>query len=551
LWSDNRYKQRVLLTVTTTFQPATDLGHLLRKHPARVHSLELSFGRAHVFYPEATNDRCTAALLLDIDPVGLVRNRRGPAGAGRALEQYVNDRPYVASSFLSVAIAEVFGSALSGKSKERPELVDRPLPLQVGISVLPCRGGEAFLRRLFEPLGYTVSATGHRLDDKFADWGESAYFSVMLEGTLPLRQLLTHLYVLMPALDNDKHYWVGDDEVEKLLRHGEGWLTSHPEREAITTRYLKYRRSLIQDALGRLIGEEDADPDAVQEAHAQEEAQVEERLSLNEQRLGAVVAALKSCEAKRVIDLVCGEGRLLQALLKEKQFEKIVGMDVSHRALEIAHDRLKLDRPPPNQKERIRLIQGSLMYRDKRLAGFDAASVVEVIEHLGPARLAAFERVVFECAKPGTVVLTTPNVEYIVKWERLPAGKFRHKDHRFEWTRSQFQSWANGIAERFGYSVRSSRSVRKRPQWERRHRWGCRPQQPVRPGEAGGQPEARAPGDLPTGPSGLPRHRVQRHLASPPVSGVEPTPSSRPCNRRGPPATSPAIWERRSRWNGQ
>jgi 3' terminal RNA ribose 2'-O-methyltransferase Hen1 len=444
----------VLLTITTTYQPATDLGHLLRKHPARVHSAELSFGRAHVFYPEATAERCSAALLLDIDPVGLVRNRRGPAGEGRALEQYVNDRPYVASSFLSVAIADVFGSALSGKSKERPELVDRPLPLRVRISVLPCRGGEAFLRRLFEPLGYTVSATGHRLDDKFEDWGESPYYTVMLEGTLPLRQLLTHLYVLMPVLDNDKHYWVGDDEVDKLLRHGEGWLASHPEREVITARYLKYRRSLIQDALGRLVGEEDPDPDAAQETHAQEEAAMEERVSLNEQRLGAVVAALKSCGAKRVIDLGCGEGRLLQALLKEKQFDQIVGMDVSHHALEIAQNRLNLDRLPPMQKERIRLVHGSLMYRDKRLADFDAASVVEVIEHLDPPRLAAFERVVFECAKPALVVLTTPNAEYNVKWESLPAGKFRHKDHRFEWTRSEFQSWASGIAGRFGYGVR-------------------------------------------------------------------------------------------------
>jgi 3' terminal RNA ribose 2'-O-methyltransferase Hen1 len=454
LSSISRYKHGVLLSITAKFQPACDLGHLLRKHPAGVHSVALNFGQAHVFYPEATNERCTAALLLDIDPVGLVRNRRGPSGEGRALEQYVNDRPYVASSFLSVAIAEVFGSALSGKSKDRPELVDRPLPLEVRISVLPCRGGEGFLRRLFEPLGYAVSATAHRLDPKFEEWGESPYYTVILVGTLPLRQLLSHLYVLMPVLDNNKHYWVGDDEVEKLLRRGEGWLPSHPERDLIATRYLKYRRDLIQDALGRLVGEEDPDPDGAQEAHAQEEAAMEEPISLNEQRLGAVVAALKRCGAKRVIDLGCGEGRLLQALLKERQFDQIVGMDVSHRALEIARSRLNLDRLPPTQKERIRLIQGSLMYRDKRLADFDAASVVEVIEHLDPPRLAAFERVVFECAKPATVVLTTPNAEYNVRWESLPAGRFRHKDHRFEWTRSQFESWANQIAGRFGYGVR-------------------------------------------------------------------------------------------------
>src|SRR5207302_5231655 len=142
-------------------------------------------------------------------------NRRGPAGEGRTLEQYVNDRPYVASSFLSVAIADVFGSALAGKSKERPELVETPIPLSAKLSVLPCRGGEEFLRRLFEPLGYAVTAKSYPLDDKFAEWGDSAYFTVTLEGNLRLRELLTHLYVLIPVLDNDKHYWVGEDEVAK------------------------------------------------------------------------------------------------------------------------------------------------------------------------------------------------------------------------------------------------------------------------------------------------------------------------------------------------
>ena len=444
----------MLLRITTTHQPATDLGYLLRKNPARVQSFSQSFGTAHVFYPEATNERCTAALLLEVDPVGLVRNRRGPSGNGRSLEQYVNDRPYVASSFLSVAIAEVFGSAMSGTSKERPELAEAPLPLQATLSVLPCRGGEEFLRRLFEPLGYTVTAKNYPLDDKFADWGPSQYFTVTLEGRLPLHQLLTHLYVLIPVLDNDKHYWVGDDEVAKLLRHGEGWLSTHPEREIITTRYLKHRRSLINDALAQLVEAEDPEIEETQECHAQEEAKVEERISLNEQRLGSVLAALKNSGARRVLDLGCGEGKLLQLLLKDRQFEEIVGMDVAYRGLEIAKDRLHLDRLPDIQRKRIQLLHGSLMYRDKRLAGFDAAAVVEVIEHLDPPRLAAFERVLFESARPATVVITTPNVEYNVKWETLPAGKFRHKDHRFEWTRAEFQSWATNIAGRFGYSVR-------------------------------------------------------------------------------------------------
>lgn len=444
----------MLLTLTTAHQPATDLGYLLRKNPSRSQSFSLTFGTAHVFYPVAKNEQCTVALLVEVDPVGLVRNRRGPRGEGGALEQYVNDRPYAASSFLSVAIAEVFGSALAGKSKERPELVETPLPLRVVLSALPCRGGEEFLRKLFEPLGYAVSASRLPLDDMFPEWGESAYHRVELEARLPLQRLLTHLYVLVPVLDNDKHYWVGDDEVEKLLRHGEGWLPTHPERENITRRYLKHQRSLVDDALAQLVEDDDPDPDAAAEVQAAEEEVVERSISLNEQRLGSVLAALKASGATRVLDLGCGEGRLLQALLKEKQFVQIVGMDVSHRMLETARDRLHYDRLPPIQKERVRLLHGSLIYRDQRLAGFDAAAVVEVIEHLDTARLVAFERVLFECARPKFIVITTPNREYNVKWETLPAGKFRHRDHRFEWTRGEFQEWANRVAARFGYGVR-------------------------------------------------------------------------------------------------
>jgi 3' terminal RNA ribose 2'-O-methyltransferase Hen1 len=444
----------MLLTLTTTHAPATDLGFLLHKNPARAQSFELSFGQAHVFYPEAGAERCTVALLLEVDPVGLVRNRRGPAGEGFALEQYVNDRPYVASSFLSVAIAQVFGSALSGHSRERPDLVDTAIPLQARISVLPCRGGEDLLRRLFEPLGYAVTAERAPLDERFPDWGEGVYFTVELSGTVTLQSLLRHLYVLVPVLDNDKHYWIGDEEVQKLLRHGEDWLARHPEKDQIVRRYLKHRTYLARAALAQLLDDDQKDVDDAEETHAAEEQRVEEKIRLHDQRHGAVVAALKAGGAARVLDLGCGSGKLLDRLMEDKQFEQVVGVDVSHRALEIAADRMRLDRLPEKQRNRLQLFQGSLIYRDKRLAGFDAAAVVEVIEHLDPPRLAAFERVLFQFARPRTVVLTTPNVEYNVKFETLPAGQFRHKDHRFEWTREQFRQWATAVAERFAYSVR-------------------------------------------------------------------------------------------------
>jgi 3' terminal RNA ribose 2'-O-methyltransferase Hen1 len=441
----------MLLTISTTHRPATDLGFLLHKHPDRFQSFEMGFGKTHVFYSEASAERCTACMLLDVDPVGMVRGRRGEQKF--LLTQYVNDRPYVASSFMSVALAQVLSSAMQGKCKDRTELTSTPIPLEARMEVLPVRGGERFLHEIFEPLGYAVLAERHNLDQKFPDWGASPYYSVSLSKTTTLAELLTHLYVLIPVFDNAKHYFVGQDELDKLIEKGQGWLGAHPLKELIARRFLKFQSSLYREALSRLV--EDEQPAESDEAPTGQQAEesLERPISLNDQRLGTVMAALRASGARRVLDLGCGEGKLLRELLKDRQFEQIVGLDVSIRSLEAAKDRLRLERLPPMQAERIKLLHGSLIYRDQRLHGFDAAAVVEVIEHLDPPRLSAFERVLFEFARPATVVLTTPNAEYNSKWESLPAGQYRHPDHRFEWTRAQFQSWANGIGERFGYSA--------------------------------------------------------------------------------------------------
>jgi 3' terminal RNA ribose 2'-O-methyltransferase Hen1 len=443
----------MLLTITTTHQPVDDLGYLLHKHPGRFQSFDLSFGKAHVYYPEVGPDRCSACLLLGVDSVGMVRSKNPDQSF--LLAQYVNDRPYTASSFMSVAISQVFGSALQGRCKDRPELAAMAIPLTARIDVLPVRGGEHFLRAVFAPLGYEVQAVRFPLDECFPDWGESPYFSVTVEKTTTLAELLTHLYVLIPVFDGKKHYWVGEDEMEKLLAKGEGWLACHPEKEEIARRYLRFQPSLFRMALARLVQEEE--PAEAEEEDDRRQVKIEEVLekpiSLNEQRLGAVVAALRASGARRVLDLGCGAGSLIRELLKDKQFEEIVGLDVSIRTLEAAQRRSKVDRLPTTQANRLKLIHGSLMYRDRRLDGFDAAAVVEVVEHLDPPRLSAFERVLFEFARPNTIVLTTPNREYNVTWETLPAGQFRHPDHRFEWSRQEFRDWAEGVAGRFGYAV--------------------------------------------------------------------------------------------------
>lgn len=446
----------MLLTLSTTHEPATDLGFLLHKNPERVHTTEMSFGAVHVVYPEVSSERCTAAVIVEVDPVGLVRNRKGPKANDFSLEQYVNDRPYAASSFLSVAINKLFGTALTGRSKERPELAETPIPVSAHLPVVPCRGGEGILRRLFEPLGYHIDATAIPLDPTFPRWGDSRYFDVALTATCRLRDLLEHLFVLLPVLDDDKHYWVGPEEVDKLLRRGGDWLASHPDRELIARRYLRHDRRLTTDALARLLSEEPIDPDEVEAAHDEEEASVEEPIRLNDQRLAAVIDQIKASGARRVVDLGCGGGKLVQRILRDTGAEHVLGVDVSYRALQGASRRLHLDTMAPRLRERVDLVQGALTYRDRRLQGFDAATVVEVIEHLDPPRLGAFERALFAHARPGTAIVTTPNVEYNALFETLPAGTLRHRDHRFEWTRAEFGEWAQAVAARHAYTVEMS-----------------------------------------------------------------------------------------------
>ena len=444
----------MLLTISTTYKPATDLGYLLHKNPGRFQTFNLPFGKADVFYPEAEIGRCTVALLLEIDPIGLVRGKSGAPNNGAWLEQYVNDRPYVASSHLSVAIASVFRSALAGTGKDRPALAEQAIPLEARIEVVPSREGADLIRNLFEPLGYVVEIQGHPLDERFPEWGASPYFSVQLTSETRLRDLLAHLYVLLPVLDDDKHYWVGDDEVDKLLRYGEGWLNNHPQRDLISRRYLKHQRDLWRQALAQLLDGGQSDPSVTTLRYGQEEEQLEVPLRLGEQRIQVVLDTLRTLGATRVLDLGCGEGRLISELIREPAIGSVTGLDVSHRALETAGQRLHLDTLPNRQRERINLLHGSLTYRDKRLSGFDAAIAMEVIEHIDPPRFDAFEEVVFGSAKPGAVLITTPNVEYNTLFTGLTAGDFRHRDHRFEWTRQQFQTWSREVADRRQYDVR-------------------------------------------------------------------------------------------------
>ena len=298
----------MLLTITTTYAPATDLGYLLHKHPARVQRFRLNWGEAVVFYPEATESRCTVALLLEINPVALVRGRE------HQLSAYVSPQAYTVNSMMSTALTEVFRTAMAGRCEKCPELVNTPLPLEAFLPTLPCRGGETLLRELFEPLGYIVEAHEIPLDERFPEWGASRLYKVRLRHTIRLYELLRHLYILIPVLDGAKHYYISEAEVDKLIRQGQEWLPDHPARERIILRYLNYRPTLVEQAIASILREE-ATPDEPSPDDEQPfEARLERPLSLQERRIGAITATLKSLGARRVMDLGCGEGALLTAL---------------------------------------------------------------------------------------------------------------------------------------------------------------------------------------------------------------------------------------------
>ena len=455
----------MLLTITYEGSHTQDLGYLLFKNPDRPQAFSLSFGKAYVFYPEVSDARTTAALLLDIDPLDLAKGKEGSGVPG--LFDYVNDRPYAATSFLSTAISKVFGTAMSGRCDKFPDLAKTPLQLTATLPCLKDRGDEELARKLFEPLGYTVETKRGLLTDAFPEWGMSPYITLTIRGKVLLSALLHHLYVLIPVFDRQKHYYTSADEIRKLLSHGEGWLAAHPERERITRRYLFKKRGLANEALERLRQTDVPEKDAAEDEETEESEETEETpaaesddapaeqdkpVPLNTLRMEAVRNAVLASGAASVLDAGCGEGRLVALLLKEPQIQKITACDVSVMALEKAAKRLHLDRMPEVQREKLTLFQGSLTYRDKRMDGMDCACVIEVLEHIDLNRLPALERNLFGFVAPRTAVLTTPNREYNAVYGMAP-GSLRHSDHRFEWTRAEFAAWTERVCATYGYTA--------------------------------------------------------------------------------------------------
>jgi 3' terminal RNA ribose 2'-O-methyltransferase Hen1 len=427
---------KMLLTIQADISPGSDLGYLLHRHPEQVYTSPLPQGQLHLFYPEVTGHSATAALWLELAPVGSARDLFG------------NDRPFVVSALMSQAIFQTLGLALDGLCPERPELADKPLNLMVRLVVVASRGGPSQLERLFEPLGYEVQTEPRPLDARFPEWGESPYYTLTLKGHKPLVELLNHLYLLLPVLNAPRHEGLDLDKLEKLLQRAEIWLEGHPDYEWILRQYPQERPSPTRQALERLLPErpEQAELDAA------EEDKLEATIGLKEQRLDKVLELLLQHQVQSVVDLGCGEGLMLKRLMDASRIPRLMGIDVSIRELERAERRLLPDWLSERQKLRLQLIQGSVLYRDARYREIDAALLLEVIEHLEPFQLERLTRTLFGEQKPPLVLVSTPNREYNPRFD-LPAHELRHRDHRFEWDRREFRQWAELSAQSYGYRV--------------------------------------------------------------------------------------------------
>ena len=396
---------------------------------------------------------------------------------------------------LAVALGKVFRTAMTGRCDARPDLAARALPLEIGIPALPCRGGADLAHRLLRPLGWEVQARRLPLDPELPEWGDSRYLTVRLTGQVRLADALSHLYVLLPVLDDTKHYWVNDGRDRQAAPGGRGLAgrapragPHHPPLPGPSAAAHRERGGAPGRG-GRRgtggAGQRGAGPPGRRGTEAPGDAApgtravtgraagtppggrvrhlAPPRSPLAQQRRDAVLAAAPCCGhrccatpggRRAVADLGCGEGSLVALLLREPSVARVLGVNVSHRALERTAQRLHLDTMPERQRDRVDLLQSSLTYADARLAGLDAAVLMEVIEHVDPPRLGALEQTVFGAASPGTVVVTTPNAEHNVRYTDLRPGGMRHPDHRFEWTRPEFRDWAAGVAGRRGYQVR-------------------------------------------------------------------------------------------------
>ena len=421
----------MLLTLACSGKDAPDLSWLLHKRPNRLQAFDLPYGKAFVFFPEYTETRSVVSLLLEINQEALndlCKNKEGEF-------QFVNPRQFLSSSLLSGAIGKVFSSAIKGICADKPELVNKEYDLELELTNFSCRLKPEYVARIFKPLGYAIA-----FDNISSDFPREKLIvgNLRLKGKTNLKDLLSQLYILIPVFDRYLHFWIDEPQLQRFIRLTAGWLESHPEKRFILTEYFWPAADFKSRVLERF--------NAIPGLSSNEKAQ-----PLKIQRHEAIEATLAIHGAKTIIDLGCGEGSLIFYLLEQKKYAKIAGTDISAKNIESAKKRIA-GRPSRACREDD-LFVSSLTYPDKRLRGYDAAVLSEVIEHFEINRMNTVMKNILGAAKPQIFIMTTPNRAYNNQFSGLADGAMRHPDHRYEFTEEEFTNFCRKNASAFGYEV--------------------------------------------------------------------------------------------------
>ncbi|WP_141431100.1 3' terminal RNA ribose 2'-O-methyltransferase Hen1 [Bacillus sp. 03113] len=410
------------LSVKAVGDGAKILSYLIAKNPYNLYDRDEKSNRVRLVYTVFDEKEVEVVIFVTPDPVELVRNSANAFD----ITQYINDREFAVSSLFCTNIRKALGTALNGKPKEEyQKWVNHPFELHMNFGPVASHLSDENIVELLHPLGYIVEIERGETNYSFELKQRSSSRFIHLKGQQTIQQALRHLFILIPVIDNYKHYFIDEHEIEKLVRYGEGWLDSHPLREYIIKQSLRFSELINQ--FPSLAKKDD-----------EEEHSSAPKVRLNELRYQAVVEKIKSLSQRAsIVDFGSGEGKLSVRLSNIPDVKEVLAVEPSETAQLRAIQRF--EKASYNQTHVSPTpILGSLFYYDERLLNKDVMILCEVIEHIDEYRLPNIMKTIFREYQPKTLIVTTPNREYneVYAMDEI----VRHSDHRFEWTRQEFKS---------------------------------------------------------------------------------------------------------------
>ncbi|TDL78499.1 3' terminal RNA ribose 2'-O-methyltransferase Hen1 [Peribacillus frigoritolerans] len=408
------------LTIKATGDNVKAISYLLSKNPNNLYERNHKGHLVRLFYSKFEETELEVTIFVTPDPIDLVKNNSNSYD----ITHYINDREFAVSSLFCSFIRSALGTALNGQPKEEySEWVNYRFSFQFEFGPVVSSLSDKQLKDLFEPIGYEVAISRPDIEYSFEMKDKSSARSICLKGMKTLQNGLRQLFVLIPVIDNYKHYYIDDKEIEKLERYGEGWLEDHPKRDYI------YRQSLRFKEIFSIV-----------ENKKTEEKKEEkiEKVRLNDLRYEKIIDFVNQMKPRSIVDFGSGEGKLSVRLGFADGVKEIMAVEPSQSATLKAIERF--DKVKNKEKFVVpETIWGSLFYYDERLKGKDVMILCEVIEHIDEFRLPKVLDTILHDYQPNALIITTPNREYNEIYDM--EDHFRHNDHRFEWTRAEFRHW--------------------------------------------------------------------------------------------------------------